>query len=621
MKKNVLLMILFTIFLIPFQAKASGTEKYFIDVTINDDGSATFQEYVTFNGEYNYLERNLITKGNTKEFIGDNYKDFYETDIYNASKIKDICVSGEANNINDFSYVFNNHNCYEQVNFANNGDTGKYTLSQYDDEYKIRIYNHYSNNQGFYIRYTIEDAVVIHEDIAEILFNFEWSEYIEDINLRLNLKSDSEVLRVFTHGPINGSNEIINKKQVSGTFDFLNANTIIDMRVLFDKDLVINGNKKTNIMAFDKILEFEKGQAEIQNNLRRVAKLKLLIVNIVSFGYIVFIGIAIYKYYQKHDKELKPTFTQKYLREIPEEYGPEILGYLLTKNNIKSEYLSASIMELIRKKSLEVKQDVSNKKNFTIMKKEDISPLTKTEQLLKEWLINDVGNGNEFTNKDIKDASKNHYESFLKKYDSWKKEVISEGEAKNFYENEKGSKGKYIIILVFGIVISILSLLLELETVLSILLLPISVIAIIYVASSTKRTSLGNEHYAKWRALKNFLKDFGSFKEKEILEIKLWEKYLVYATAFGIADKVQKAMEMRIKELNYTDDMLYDAPILYYYNLGIGNSINSSITSGISKAISTRSAANSSYSSSGGFGGGSSFGGGGGGFGGGGGRG
>ena len=124
----------------------------------------------------------------------------------------------------------------------------------------------------------------------------------------------------------------------------------------------------------------------------------------------------------------------------------------------------------------------------------------------------------------------------------------------------------------------------------------------------------GREHYLKWKAFKNFLKDFGSFKDKELPEVKLWEKYLVYATVFGLAKEVQKTMRVKLTELGY--DATYVHSYWYYNDFYMGNVISNSI----SKAHSNSNAAiaASSSSSGGGYGGGFS---GGGGFGGGGGSG
>jgi len=95
-------------------------------------------------------------------------------------------------------------------------------------------------------------------------------------------------------------------------------------------------------------------------------------------------------------------------------------------------------------------------------------------------------------------------------------------------------------------------------------------------------------------------------------EIVLWERYLVYATIFGLADKVQRDMNVRIKELGLQDFDTGYYPSFVYINLG--NTINNSINNAISSAYSRQSAnyanSHSSSSSGGGFGGGFSSGGG-----------
>ena len=63
-------------------------------------------------------------------------------------------------------------------------------------------------------------------------------------------------------------------------------------------------------------------------------------------------------------------------------------------------------------------------------------------------------------------------------------------------------------------------------------------------------TQLGEDEYIKWRALYNFLNSATLMNEKEAIEVVLWEEYLVYATAFGIADKVIKALEIRCPDLS-----------------------------------------------------------------------
>lgn len=134
-----------------------------------------------------------------------------------------------------------------------------------------------------------------------------------------------------------------------------------------------------------------------------------------------------------------------------------------------------------------------------------------------------------------------------------------------------------------------------------------------------KRTEKGAEVYSMWLAHRRFLKDFGRFPEKELPEVSLWERYLVTATVFRLAKRVQKRMKLQMSSLT-TDSTYLSSYALINYNLS--RSITRSVSSSYSSARSTISSHSSggSYSSGGGFGGGSSFGGGSGGGGGGGGR-
>lgn len=105
--------------------------------------------------------------------------------------------------------------------------------------------------------------------------------------------------------------------------------------------------------------------------------------------------------------------------------------------------------------------------------------------------------------------------------------------------------------------------------------------------------------------LKNFLKEFTLISEREAIEVTLYEEYLMYAQIFGIADKVAKQFKKLYPEV------IEKYPEYDYNSFMIINSIS---VSGISRATSARSSAQSYSSGGGGFssggGGGGSFGGG-----------
>ena len=60
---------------------------------------------------------------------------------------------------------------------------------------------------------------------------------------------------------------------------------------------------------------------------------------------------------------------------------------------------------------------------------------------------------------------------------------------------------------------------------------------------------MGEDEYNKWRGLYNFLNSETLMKERTVIELPIWEQYLVYATAFGISEKVITALKIRCPDM------------------------------------------------------------------------
>ena len=119
------------------------------------------------------------------------------------------------------------------------------------------------------------------------------------------------------------------------------------------------------------------------------------------------------------------------------------------------------------------------------------------------------------------------------------------------------------------------------------------------------------EEAIKLAGLKKFLNEFSRIKERQVIEVKLWKEYLIFAQIFGIAKEVANQFKDYYPDIvNYNDGNS---------NLDIMDVIilNNLSTNVVNAASSARSAANNYNAGGGGFssggGGFSSFGGGGGG--------
>ena len=86
--------------------------------------------------------------------------------------------------------------------------------------------------------------------------------------------------------------------------------------------------------------------------------------------------------------------------------------------------------------------------------------------------------------------------------------------------------------------------------------------------------------YKKVVGLKNYLRDFSLFDDKDLPDIKLWNKYLAYAVVLKEAKKLVKFMELKMKDVSYQNnsELLYN-----YYMFDNINRLNRQLSSGIIK--------------------------------------
>lgn len=629
-------LILFSIFImfLPIFVYADGTARYYIEVNVLDTGDAEIKELKLMDGVYKGYKTSIRYKSNGLSKFDGSKSSFEGSDIYNASALTNVKVYDVKFTTTDFSVINKKNKEFVLVNNAKKGDYGVYTKTKNSEGVDIMSYQPSSYARASLITYTLKDLVVVHNDIAEIAHDFIGTDYAEEINnliIRINLPSSSKELRIFSHGPLNGNNRIIDDKSVEITYKRLPKNNPVDARVVFDKSLVPKATKKSNADGLNKILEVEKERANYANKLRESARKREKMLQTLAIIMEILLGIwligliaIVYKFYNKNDKEYRSEFDGKYFRDFPEEYTPSTVSYLMNKS-INNLSFNAGILDLIRKKAITIEEVTIDKKGLFKNKQQkdyklsrnmnfNLDTLSTSEKKLFNLLIGTVGNGDYVILGDMKEFSKDYDNAkrLISGYDSWRYACESEAETEEFYENTKKEKTNCILYSLIFIPITFLALLCGSNMGRVLIMDLFGILAIIYFSFATKRTKKGNEQYHKWKGLKNFLADFGRLDEKDLPEIKLWERYLVYATMFGLAVKVQNAMKMNLERMNYSDSI--DFTYLYFDNYYFSNLMTNAVNSSFSSArgtISTHELASSSDSSSGGYGGGSSFGGGG----------
>ncbi len=201
-------------------------------------------------------------------------------------------------------------------------------------------------------------------------------------------------------------------------------------------------------------------------------------------------------------------------------------------------------------------------------------------------------------------------DAFCLSYTTWKNKVKADGKREGFFEDSLAPKIIGTVFLFLSILIIIFSFSNVVVSVYPFISLFCGFVFFVYTLVFTKKTKKGIEHYRKWKAFKKFLEDFGTFDTKELPEFILWERYMVYATVFGIAQKVSKVMNVKMQELN-SDGHLGELS-MSYYDFYMFRSINDIVhtTMNVNTTAITAARVQSKSSSGSGFGGGFSSGGG-----------
>lgn len=591
--KKLYIILIAIIILIPFKIKAINThiDKYYIDVTILDNGNVNVKELFVYKGSFNgaYKKISLENVASSDLFIDAN---LYTPDSINLTAIKDIPVDKNVN----YNYINNSGTAYTRNDSATIGSSLLYLFTKENKTYTYKMFNP-GSYKGFYIEYVLENSVITHKDISELWLNI-FKQVEDDVNyleIRVNFSKSNKNIKAWAHGSLNGNIEIKDNKAIF-ILNNMEKKESLDIRLAFDK---INAKKTTNIEALDKIINYETKLADIANKERELARQKILekenkekqnahLFFILASSWLGGLVILIFFIYRNYDKEYYSDFKGKYFRDIPKEENPVLVGYLMEKR-IGNKELASVILNLINKKNITFEEQNQNDYLFSL---NNINNLDEVEiQTIKLLFENE----NNIKLSQFKENAKNNHDSFLKNYNEWFNKANKLVNEKNYFEDRKTIK--FYSILYVGLGLCLLFMYNNfVNKYMYFSVLVVSIIAIVYFLVYSRRTKEGNQEYLKWVGLKNFMNDFGKMDIKNLPEVYLWEKYLVYAVTLGCANRLIKVMKLKIDE--NTPDTNITNNILTITN--INNIVTTSVNSAVSTAKSIAASNNSSGAGNGG---------------------
>ena len=595
-----IILLVLTTFSIYVRADDSSSlylDKLKFDVTVNEDGSMDVVE--TWDIDISHV--NTLYK--TFKMDDDKF-----TSIKNV-RVKDITGNREFTQIDEEMYHVTENCYYGLINSKGN----------FEIAWGVGLDNRYAT-RTYEISYTVVDAIGKYNDYAELYWQFIGEDFEVDadkitgtITLPSNAESEEDI-KVWGHTEnLNGEIYVTDTNKIKFQLENFDAGRYVEVRVLFPTEMIESTGRVYNEDRYDDVIKEETRWANQANLRRQWEEIKdevvaTFVIFVILALCIIFIEKAV-KYGKKLSsiKKFVPEQKLDYFRDLPEkDTTPGEAVYILKEPyNAFSRHFgkifSATLLDLKLKDyiDLRVEKTDKNKDKIYLKKlKESDSNLKSDEKRILDFAYKAFGKKTEVEMKTLEQYIEKHpagvealINGCLKAIESQLKESkMFDKKQKEEFSNYAGLSGVYYV---FAIVTLFWA-------------FPLAIILLIngLICGSIKKranvlTQKGVDSKEKWKGIKKYMEDFSLLNEKEIPAIEVWEHYLVYATAFGIADKVLKQLKTIYPNIDELDSIHTSTYMYFMYHSNFETSFSSSISSSIS----------SSYSSATGGGGGFSGGG------------
>lgn len=582
---------------------------YDMDAYVQEDGTLHVDESITyyFSSSGNGLTRDLRYYYKTnKDSMEPTSARYQATGIENLT----VAVTNSANTTTNFT----------KESFAEKGDYGVYTIDTVNSEqtkgYDIRVYSPISsdNFQTVHYSYDITDAVVQYNDMSEIYYNFigngietDVDEFNLDIYLPKSINMDDVKYYPHTYATkLENIQIMLDSASNCISFNIKNipSGKPVDARIVFPNTVLMNCTKKyNNDYDFSSLNKIENNMSF--GNTRYFLHIN---INFILGALLVGLCIIFLTYGIIKSKKFRTTVKNaNYFRDIPKRLNLLEYQVLLPSkitNALSSNLIIATILDLTNRKILNMETlKSSNKKkqsdyeyNVSINKNADFTKLYPYEKQILSLIFSDqistdfnVSNYTEKTvelNARFKEISNN----------SKLVRQISKASTKKLIDNKTiYKKVKTSLILNFIILIVVLLIVFLLNTlvinpdksfgiiefIISFVFTAFFSFIVIVILDDffkipiDKYTQDQKEVLGLWK----YLKDYSLIKDRYPIELSIWNEYLVFASLFGIADKVAKEFKEELIKAGYTDEQIYlSYPVLCMssYSSSFATSINSS---------------------------------------------
>lgn len=487
------------------------------------------------------------------------------------------------------------------------------------------------------ISYKVNDVISKYNDYAELYWQFIGEDFEIDakkitatINLPEKVKNKEDI-KVWGHTEdLNGEIYATDSDKIEFEINNFISGKYVEIRTLFPTELINEANKLYNKEILGAAIKEETKWVDEANAKRRQRDSQNLIITLVVT--LVSVALGTYSIKKaiklsnevKENKKYKSTYSGEYFRDIPREnatpaqalhiYKETITGF--SENDI-GKIISSTLLDLSLKKYINFNVEKENKKEKITIEiiNENIEQLSSDEKVVFEFLQKACEDNKKITVKEL--------EKYIKKLENGKiialktelnhctkeelvKEKIYDLEEEKKYKKYT-SENSLCIIIIFIAIMGFFILMQQANIIgiaILVMLIISEIVALQINQKSIKKinvyTQKGINEKKQWKDLRKYMKDFSRLNEREIPEIIIWEKFLVFATVFNIADKVLEQLKIVYPNIEKKLSINNYGYMYLMMNTNFSRSFTNAINNSISSAYSSASGGGGGFSGGGG---------------------
>jgi len=473
---------------------------------------------------------------------------------------------------------------YEGVWDADTRQPLRFEVKRSGDNVTLRwSYQARDETKRFLLRYRIRSAVQRYGNVAQFYWQAVEGDHAPIGRVRIAVeppRPSPALFKVFIHsraapGELTFAPDYSYARVAQ---DNIPETSFVELRVLLDPALFPSLAVQRG-ESHESLLQDERGIARKEWVLRNLLLFGFALAGLLMVGLI----LGFLWTYFRYGREPEVNYTAIYEREPPSPLPPAVLPAIMTQAKVEKRDLprafAATLLEAARLGYLEI-EEVQNRgllgtglfkdtdliyrltdkgqallDGGTVERGPDERPLMSFEVSVLQAVFRKAGSGRAVSSDQIEAWGKKIVGSksnFLRFIESWGPAMRTWFEATHFkLDDQRSERAKAVYI---GVAIGVLVLIFFVGLGISLFVAgPVGAVLIVgAVKGLSRRTPEAALEVQRWEAFKRFMTDFSAMKDAGPRLLGLWEHYLVYATALGVAERLLENLKLVAAELNQT---------------------------------------------------------------------